>query len=292
MQCLTPFSLKERDKITGDIITVPCGKCPNCVKSKGSAWSFRLMQEEKRAMSSHFITLTYDTKFLPYSKSGLMTLAKRDVQLFVKRLRKSLGTWEEFPLKYYAVGEYGTKKIRPHYHFIMFNADINSIEQAWMLGQIHYGEVTGASIGYCLKYLMKKGQVPSGPNDDREPEFAVMSKGIGSNYLSKEMVEWHLRDLDNRMYVNIEGGKKASMSRYYKERLFHDYNFENAEQAKELRKKAMYWARTRMMQERIRMAVEGVMKTKSWEEYDHNNVERDLNEWRKMADESNNNLKL
>jgi len=47
-----------------------------------------------------------------------------------------------------------------------------------------------------------------------------MSKGLGANYLSEYMVSWHKDDLLNRQYVNIIGGKKAAMPRYYKDRLY------------------------------------------------------------------------
>ena len=34
------------------------------------------------------------------------------------------------------------------------------------------------------------------------------------------MVAWHRADLNNRMYVNLQGNKKASMPRYYKDRIY------------------------------------------------------------------------
>ena len=57
-------------------------------------------------------------------------------------------------------------------------------------------------------------------NDDREPTFTFMSKGLGKNYLTPQMRAWHEADLLNRMYCNIPGGKKCSMPRYYKDRIY------------------------------------------------------------------------
>lgn len=34
--------------------------------------------------------------------------------------------------------------------------------------------------------------------------------------------EWHKLDSDNRMYCNIEGGKKITMPRYYKEKIYNE----------------------------------------------------------------------
>lgn len=172
MECLTPFTVKDKQ---GGMIPVPCGKCPNCVKRRVSQWSFRLMQEEKVSSSAYFLTLTYDTSRVPLTKNGFMSLDKRDVQLFFKRLRKV----NIEKLRYYLVGEYGGRTMRPHYHVILFNADLKTIQPAWAMGQIHYGSVAGASVGYTLKYMSKVNRIPLHRNDDRLPEFAHMSKGLG-----------------------------------------------------------------------------------------------------------------
>lgn len=185
MSCLTPFTQKD----TGE--KFPCGRCPECNKRRVSGWSFRLMQEEKHSRSAHFITLTYDTAYIPISENGYLTLSKRDVQLFMKRLRKThsspIGEDSNiiFPLKYYLVGEYGGKTKRPHYHIILFNAELEKIQPAWDRGQIHYGTVSGASVGYTLKYINKqKKWIGYHDGDDRQPEFAHMSKGLGKNILA------------------------------------------------------------------------------------------------------------
>lgn len=222
--------------------SVPCGRCPQCVARRVSAWSFRLMQEDKKSITSYFITLTYDSKNIPISRAGFKDLSKRDVQLFFKRLRKihdddpgkktaissdaSFGSKKgassvgDRSIKYYAVGEYGGKTMRPHYHIILFNAKLELIQPAWDKGHVHYGYVTGASVGYTMKYISKPGKIPLHRNDDRQPEFALMSKGLGKDYLTPQICQWHKKDLLNRMYLNIEGGKKCSMPRYYKDRIY------------------------------------------------------------------------
>lgn len=216
--CMSPFIVEQK---TERPIPVPCGKCVECLKRRTSGWSFRLMQEEKKAHSAFFLTLTYDTKYVPITPNGFMNLDKRDVQLFMKRLRKAHP--KNHPkIKYYAAGEYGTKSFRPHYHLIIFNADLSLFASAWDKGQIHYGTVTGASVGYTLKYLSKPKRIPVHRNDDRLPEFSLMSKGLGASYLTDQMVSWHHSDLDNRMYVQLDDGQKVSMPRYFKDRIYND----------------------------------------------------------------------
>lgn len=152
-----------------------------------------------------------------------MALSKRDPQLFLKRLRKAhIKAGVQAKIKYYLVGEYGGKTTRPHYHAIMFNARTELILPAWNKGEIHYGTVDGASIGYCLKYLSKTSKIPLHANDDRIPQFALMSKGLGANYLTPAMSDWHKADLKNRMYCNLSDGRKISMPRYYKDKLYTD----------------------------------------------------------------------
>lgn len=51
--------------------------------------------------------------FIPYA-------CKRDVQLFLKRLRKLLNRYTNEKIRYYAVSEYGPVHYRPHYHILFF----------------------------------------------------------------------------------------------------------------------------------------------------------------------------
>lgn len=216
MSCITPLGIKH--KVSGETINVPCGKCPNCKKRRTSGWSFRLMQEYKCSDSAHFITLTYDTQKVPITKKGYMNLDKRDLQLFFKRLRKRHA--KNTVIRYYACGEYGSRTFRPHYHIILFGANINFISPAWNLGHVHFGSVSEASTGYTLKYINKDKRIPLHQNDDRQKEFSLMSKGLGKNYLTEKMVKWHKNDLENRFYCNLQDGKKIAMPRYYKDKIY------------------------------------------------------------------------
>lgn len=198
------------------------------------------MQEDKVAISSLFITLTYDTKRVPITPNGFMGLCKRDGQLFFKRLRINLDrSGYKAKLKYYFVGEYGGKSMRPHYHVILFNVPIECIkligvrdsgkvymsriiEDSWDLGSIDIGGVSAASVGYTLKYISKKSKVPMHRNDDRLREFSLMSKGLGINYLTHGMSAWHCEDLINRLFCTTSDGVKLSMPRYYKDKIYSE----------------------------------------------------------------------
>lgn len=204
-------------------IPIRCGKCEGCLKSKINDWAFRLEQEGRFSLHVHFVTLTYDPLFVPLTNSNLQTLKKRDVQLYIKRLRKLLGHNQ---LKYFAVGEYGTTTHRPHYHIILFNCDDDaSISKAWELnktplGNIHIGtDISNGAIPYTLKYMYKKGLVPAFSDDDRLPEFRLMSQKLGLKYLSKDVIKWHLTKPNERMYVRTQSGLNVAMPRYFREKL-------------------------------------------------------------------------
>lgn len=217
--CITPISLKQERKNVS--FPVPCGKCPDCVKKRTSQWSFRLRKQAEVSTSAYFITLTYDTEHVPITPNGFMTLKPEDMTAFFKAIRKK----HTETLKYFYVGEYGGKTNRPHYHLIIYNADIEIIDKEWKKGTIHVGQVNGASIGYTLKYMIKDGKIPMHRNDDRIPEFSRMSKGLGLNYVTPETIKYHThnRAIIQRMCMVIDG-KKVSMPRYYKDKIYDEYH--------------------------------------------------------------------
>lgn len=208
MQCSKPITLK-----TGDI--VPCGKCPQCLANQRQEWVFRLQQEYEMCNFGLFVTLTYDDEHLP-----LCGVEKRDVQLFLKRLRKRFQSQE---LRYYIVSEYGDHTHRPHYHGLFFFANKHEkrevydlFEESWKNGFCSFGDIEEGSIVYCTKYCLKGCVVPLGKN----PVFRLVSKmhgGIGANYLA-QMSHHHITG-DPQIDLAFANGKRCRMPRYYKEKL-------------------------------------------------------------------------
>lgn len=229
-ECFSPIRVERSEFKTMDeqYAQVPCGRCPNCLKRRASNWGFRLQREAERSRTSLFVTLTYDSKFVPISKKGWMTLVKRDCQLFFKRLRKMhfLKYGSDHPIRYYLAGEYGSQRKRPHYHIILFNADELDILKAWCdpvtgdpIGDVDIGNVSGASIAYTVKYINKGAWKPMHVNDDRQPEFSLMSKRMGSNYLTESVINSFRSNIE-KTYIRLEGGVKMGVPRYYKNKIF------------------------------------------------------------------------
>jgi len=231
MKCDSPVNIRDPvDPLSKRYIAVPCGRCATCLQRKRSDWTIRIKEELKNSIGSAFVTLTYQTKFLPVTENGEITLSKRDLQLFLKRLRKHIS------FKYYAVGEYGTERNRPHYHIIFLGIGHDLIhfqklvEKSWsengeLIGRIDTGNGTGASVNYCAGYIINRYDFI---NSEIVAPFALASKSLGITYVDK-MRDWHTADL-NRQYVPGENGAKYPLPRYYKQKLFTD------EQKREIKK--------------------------------------------------------
>lgn len=187
-------------------INVPCGHCVGCRLDKSRQWADRMMLELDHSKTAIFVTLTYDPFNVPVAcslddGSVLFTLDKRDVQLFMKRLRR---TFEGREIRFYLSGEYGSQTHRPHYHAILFGLSLsdfpdikvvskNSFGQflyssqkmyeIWKLGNVALAEVSWQTCAYVARYCVKK----LGDDVSREtyesfgivPEFALMSRRPG-----------------------------------------------------------------------------------------------------------------
>lgn len=207
---------------TGIAIKIPCGRCAGCRLEHSRQWAVRCMHEKRMHTASCFVTLTYDDKHLPINRS----LVKRDLQLFMKRLRKLYPAG----IRFFACGEYGEKTIRPHYHLLLLNSDFAdkrlvktgpeynlyasaTVSKLWPMGNHALGDVNFYSAAYVARYCMKKitGKNAAAHYNGREPEFIVMSRrpGIGTSYVEKYSSELYTHD---NCIVN---GMPSSLPRFY-----------------------------------------------------------------------------
>ncbi len=59
-------------------------------------------------------------KLSVYGHGLYALLYYRDIQLFLKRLRKYINKYYNEKIRFYIIGEYGTKSLRPHWHCLLF----------------------------------------------------------------------------------------------------------------------------------------------------------------------------
>lgn len=188
---------KELNRVDeSDFVLLPCGKCDHCLEKKAKEWGHRMLLESKVHSKMAYVTLTFNDENLKDP-----SLNKREMQLFLKRLRKALNGRK---IRYYIVGEYGPLNLRKHYHIILYNVDgtdlynnfarlksklpIVGTNTDWHIihdtwknfgfskievprgGAFHY------LAGYVTKISKRRDEIEKA---GLEPEFRMMSKGLG-----------------------------------------------------------------------------------------------------------------
>lgn len=173
---------------------VPCGKCSACLARKRNNWINRMLCEMFACGSSTFLTLTYDNIHCPSA------LNKKHLQDFFKRLR-NVGRDFGIPvplIRYFACGEYGKRRHRPHYHAIVFGVDMlrdsnwmpyvcgvsnghlrfssSVLEKVWPFGFVVVGDCSLQSVRYVSKYITKQYELK---DKFVVPPFTIKSIGLG-----------------------------------------------------------------------------------------------------------------
>lgn len=208
MRCLTPIHIlvKAPNVYTGSKVReVPCGKCANCLKNRRISWIIRLKEELKKHESTVFVTLTYE-------KEPLEGVNVEDIQKFLKKLR------HKSKLRYYGVGEYGTRTFRAHYHLLIFGCsveDTDNIRQCWSNGHVVVKRVNERRVWYTTKYHVNRGCYP----ENKNKSFTFMSRnpGIGNSYIER-MSDWHKESDERIFYQDFQF--KSPLPRYYKEKIY------------------------------------------------------------------------
>lgn len=209
----------------------PCSKCRPCRINKVRLWIGRMMLETYEHPASAFVTLTFKPECCP---DGLL---KKDVQDFIKRLREAI---EPRKIRYYAVGEYGDKTQRPHYHLVLFGVSPTEgelISRVWDRGFVCLGTVTTGSLAYTLGYVIKKMTKKGDKRlDGRPPEFALMSRkpGIGAGFIDRSLEAYRgprgQAAIRSMMWVSESfktEGKNYTIGRYLKGKLLDRLGFES-----------------------------------------------------------------
>lgn len=222
--CMSPVFIKNPQSDVSPFpkwqrfIQVPCGKCDECRISHAKEWGVRCMCQlmsmtEEQRNNSYFVTLTYDEKHNPFR------LKQRDMQLFIKRLRKY---FTGVKIKYFYCGEYGTQTLRPHYHMILFNCPLTQLNyrtknfngdllwespelsQLWGKGFVVVGNVTLKSASYTARYCLKKNDTDC---------YMRCSQGFGKDFFID-----HMDDIIRNGYVSVVcNGKiiKSKIPKYF-----------------------------------------------------------------------------
>lgn len=222
---------------------VPCGKCVLCGQKTTMEWQFRALCEcQYHKLPPLFITLTY-------KECPVLGLLKRDVQLFLKRLRK---LFPSSTIRYIACGEYGRLHGRPHYHLLIWGippfvnpvALLKAVEDCWQTGENSYNKgfvyvvdlsrpdrskysntTPNKVVGYICKYLRK--DCPNILNYKNEPFFISSRRGgIGYQFRddNKAFYEEHPDVLDISVMDRFTGKQTTvPLPSYFKRSYFKTF---------------------------------------------------------------------
>lgn len=271
--------LKPLDKLYDrkDVMLIPCGQCIGCRLSYARQWADRCLLELQYHKHAWFVTLTYNDEHVPRSMYGdpqtgeahpCLTLDRRDVQLFLKRLRKAV---EPTKIRYFGCAEYGPSTWRPHYHLIIFGLPLDdlvlkrqdmdgkvsaytsrTLSAAWSLrpfgnhsdileplGDVECSDVTWSACNYVARYIVKKQLGPDGKDFyasfNLVPPFTFMSRdpGIGSAFYDEHKDS--LYSFDSVSVSTPTGGRNIRPPRYF-DKLFDLEQPERLAQIKESRR--------------------------------------------------------
>lgn len=221
-----------------------CGRCIPCRVRSRRVWTHRIMLESMLHEYNCFLTLTYRDEDLP--KDG--SVSPRHLMLFFKKLRRKL---EPERIRYYAVGEYGERTRRPHYHAAVFgmrSCDFgatrcttnyrtergtigvcckvcNAVRDLWEYGNVYLGQLEARSCSYVAGYITKSEDKSILEAAGLRAPFSRMSNrpGIGA-YMMDEVADTLLRDgyekeMDDVPAVLRHGGHYWPIGRYLRKLL-------------------------------------------------------------------------
>lgn len=220
MKCIKPFVKAGQ--------AFGCGQCLPCRINRRRTWMHRIMLECQCHEFNSFATLTY-------ADNNVEELCPKHTQDWLKRFRRRVGK-----VRYYLVGEYGDKSMRPHYHVALFGfpscqavyrmkgdcpcPSCTAVRETWGFGHILLGMLEPASASYLCGYVTKKMTFREDRRlDGRYPEFARMSlvPGIGADAMwdaASVMMQYKLEEKGIPSQLR-HGRKMLPLGRYLRKKL-------------------------------------------------------------------------
>lgn len=120
--CITPCYLDDGTEVA-------CRYCWQCKENRVNDLVGRCIAESRYAKKTYAVTLTYANE----AGVNAVTLTYKDIQVFMKRLRRRYGK-----VRYICAGEYGTEKGRAHWHIGLFFYENDPHPQN--MPQLRFGE--------------------------------------------------------------------------------------------------------------------------------------------------------
>lgn len=186
--CLAPVTLPTGEQ-TG------CRLCWQCLERKVDDWVGRCIAQSKTAHRTFSITLTYgrdENDNADHVRAAVLTYS--DVQNYMKRLRFS-----GYVVRYFAVGEYGSRKGRAHWHLIMFYDDNSAVINQ----RLAHNAAVEAGI--------KRGKALPVP-DGAVPEHEISTRGFDGDLRDVRFSDAHWEH-GHAVWEELQDDYEASASR-------------------------------------------------------------------------------
>lgn len=227
---LRPVFRRPVNGFNYECVSLPCKKCEGCAVDKARDYGIRAAHEARMHEWSCFVTLTYDQGNLPF-RGMLKPQDYYDFRTAMKNLRR------DYALRFLAVGEYGSKTWRPHFHVCIFghwfedavpagksssgfdNYESKVLTELWVKGRCVINHMGPKIAAYAARYSLKKIGTSEGyeRTDSRTgeaytlpPEFMSASKQLGRAWLDR-----YATDVFPHDFIVMADGSKAPVPKYY-----------------------------------------------------------------------------
>lgn len=206
-------------------IKIPCGKCPECRKTRARDWKVRLFHEllYGNVTRAEFVTLTFSPRYYARFKDK----PQKAIRLFLERYRRIY----KRSLRHWFVTELGEDNGRLHIHGIVFNTRFQDklgskrgikrynreLRRLWKYGNTWVGYVKDKTISYVVKYILK-------PNE-KFPDFVpslYVTPGLGRCFVERSDVKRYYWNTSDTYFTVKINGREFPMPRYYVCYLFSD----------------------------------------------------------------------
>lgn len=234
MSCSRPFFKDNVVDHNGKPVPIPCRTCECCRADITAQWKDRCIYEFGKYGVGAFVTFTYDDDHLYFSDGfqrpslnyehfhKFMDSIRHRIKHPTAKMSKSLiRSVPDF--KYLAVGEYGDKFERPHFHCLFFGLDFSECKEflrcSWKYGSIQVDPIKPGAFGYVIKYVQK--QVFGSLRDELYynkgvlPPKMFISTGLGAGLYynnQKDFLKYgYIRDGQKRIVVPPYYAKKIGI---------------------------------------------------------------------------------
>ena len=170
---------------------------PTVVNTEELRNSVILYNKHRAFYKAHFSV----NRNVTYENNQVAVLVNRHLQLFIKRFRKYVSQRYNEKIRYYAIGEYGTQSLRPHWHILFFYSssqlarDFENVQHfgtesrpiqtpiflrsLWKFGHVDSKQTDGKAYFYVSSYVNKPADFPY------VLELLAPQRAFHSNYLGE-----------------------------------------------------------------------------------------------------------